>query len=336
MRALSQALASFGWMFGVSLTAIAGAPASPVDPNAPQVPLNFTAAAYARGLDHPAALLVLPNGDVIVGGATGLVLLRDSTASGVADAEFPLATDLGRVFGVALRRDKLYVATAEALEACVYLVGRSRLTGACRPVATWPDGAGTPVPGAMAFNRDETVLHVALTGGHEPAGVWAFRPDGDAKRGPTRREVANGVAALALEPTRGGLWAVDGTGALLAFGTEPPERVSHLEPAGAVRGLAFYPRDRYPKDYRGGLFVSEAGTGETPARIRFVPYHDARPAGEPAAFASAFQRATPGALAATRDGALLVADEARGTLWRIAFRCGACTPDPVPPPKRAR
>jgi glucose/arabinose dehydrogenase len=334
MRPLAQALASFGWMLGASLTALAGAPSGPVDPTAPQVPLNFTASAFARGLDHPTAVLVLPNGDIIAGGATGLVLLRDSTASGVADSEFPLATDLGRVLGIALRRDKLYVATADALQSCVYLVGRSRLAGPCRPITTWPEGAGTPVPGAMVFNRDETVLHVALAGGHEPAGVWALRLDGDPKHGPARRESDSAMVALALEPTRGGLWAVDAAGALLALGEASPERAASLEP-GSVRGLAFYARDRYPKDYRGGLFVSEAGSGETPARIRFVPYHGARPIGEPAPFASAFQRGAPGALAATRDGALLVADEARGTLWRIEFRCGACTPDPVPP-KRSR
>jgi glucose/arabinose dehydrogenase len=54
----------------------------------------------------------------------------------------------------------------------------------------------------------------------------------------------------------------------------------------------------------------------------------------PVPFVTEFQRGRPDALAASRDGALLVADESRGTVWRIAFRCGACTPDPVPPVQR--
>jgi glucose/arabinose dehydrogenase len=329
MRASHSAVVALLLIFGGSVAARAGEDPGPVDPTAPHVPLNFTAAAYARGLDHPGTILVLPNGDVLVAVNSGVQLLRAGGADGTADQEVPLVTGLGRPLGLALRRDKLYVATADALQACVYLVGRARLVGHCRPVATWPDDAGLPVPGGIVFNRDETVLHVALAGGREPPGVWAMRLDGGAKRAAPHREAALAAGPLALEPSKGSRWTVDATGTLVAVADGTIERGPTLAAHGVVGGLAFYGRDRFPKEFRGGAFVAQSGAGDAPARISFVPYQGAHPAGAPVEFVTAFQRGAPGALAATRDGALLVADEARGTLWRVAFQCGACTPDPI-------
>jgi glucose/arabinose dehydrogenase len=324
-------------MLGVPAPGRAGSDPAAVDPTAPRAPPNFTVAAYARGLTRPGALLVLPNGDVLVAVTDGVTLLRDGGGEGVADAEVPLVTGIGRPLGLALRRDKLYVATAEALHACVYLVGRLRLVGHCRPVATWPDEAGVPLPGGVAFNRDETVLHAALAGGTAPAGVWALQPGAGPKHRDARREATLAAGALALEPLKGALWTVDAAGLLTAVGDRTTEPALPLGPHGGVTALSFYGRDRYPKEFRGGLFVAEGGDGEAaPARISFVPYQAARPAGPPGEFAGAFHGGHPDALAVARDGALLVADSARGTIWRVAFRCAACTPDPGPAGRRRR
>jgi len=317
-------------VLGTPRPAQAGGDPGPVDPTAPQVPLNFTAAAFARGLDHPGPILVLPNGDVLVAVRDGVSLLRDASASGTADVELPLVTDLGRPLGLALRRDKLYVATADALHSCTYFVGRQRTGGHCRPVATWPEGAGIPVRGGLAFNRDETALYVALSGGKEPAGVWTMQPDGKG----AHLHAALGGTALALEPTKGTLWVTEGGQSLVAPGDKVLAPVP-LAAHGPVTGLAFYGRDRYPKELRGALFVAEGGDGEAaPPRISYVPFAAARPTAAPVPFVTGFQHGRPDALAASRDGALLVADESRGTVWRIAFRCGACTPDPVPAARR--
>jgi glucose/arabinose dehydrogenase len=322
------------------------APCAPAttDAAAPHVPPNFLVAAYARGLSHPGALLVLPNGDVLVAEAHGISLLRDTDGDGLADVQLPLVTGMEQPLGIALRRDRLYVANAEGVHACVYLIGRSRLTGSCKLIADLPAERGPPVTGGLAFNRDETTLYVALAArrmvkSSTPACVYALQPDG--KGGRVLATLQGAPAGLALEPSRGQLWGIDtGTtpATLLAIGgTGPGVALA----AGAVpAALVFYGRDRYPKAYRGGAFMVDQGDGAGNAgRILAVPFSDARPSGPPEQFVDGFGGGVAGkpvALAVTRDGALLVADESRGTVWRIAFKCGACTPDPVPTPRAAR
>jgi glucose/arabinose dehydrogenase len=329
-RQLLAAMLALPIILGTLRCARAATDPGPVDPTAPLVPLNFTAAAYARGLDHPGPMLVLPNGDVLVSVRGGVSLLRDRDANGTADTELPLVSDLGRPLGLALRRDKLYVATADGLHSCTYFVGRQHIGGHCHPLATWPDGAGAPVRGGLAFNRDETTLYVALAGGVEPAGVWVVQPDGKG----ARRYATLAGTALALEPSKGALWTTDGAPSLIAPGDGKLGSVP-LAPHGPVTGLGFYGRDRFPTAFRGGLFVAEGGDGDAaPPRISYVPFAGGRPTGAPTPFVTGFQHGRPDALAASRDGALLVADELRGTVWRVAFRCGACTPDPAPPARR--
>ena len=60
----------------------------PYSGQAPQVPLGFTATAFATGLVNPRRLLVLPNGDVLVAeqSAGYLTLLRDD-GTGKADLD---------------------------------------------------------------------------------------------------------------------------------------------------------------------------------------------------------------------------------------------------------
>jgi glucose/arabinose dehydrogenase len=104
---------------------------------------NLKVTAFARGLEHPRWLHVLPNGDVLVaetnaperpeankgikgwffkryqakaGGAVPsanrITLLRDADRDGVAEASFVLLSGLNSPFGMALVRDTLYIANA--------------------------------------------------------------------------------------------------------------------------------------------------------------------------------------------------------------------------------
>jgi glucose/arabinose dehydrogenase len=325
-------------VLGMSMAAAVLAQTAAVDPAAPHAPPNFLVGRYARGLNRPGALLELPNGDVLVAEAHGISLLRDTDGDGVADSQLALITGMERPLGIALRRDRLYVANADGVHACVYLIGRSQLTGPCKLIADLPDELGPPVAGGLAFNRDETTLYVALAGRPapaSPASVYALQPDGKGGRVLARLQGAS--AGLALEPSRGQLWGIEAGAApatLLAIGGAGPSVA--LTGAAAPAALAFYGRDRYPKSYRGAAFVADqAGAGS----ILAVLFSDARPSGPPEEFVDGFGGGAAGrpvALAVTRDGALLVADDARGTVWRIAFKCGACTPDPVPAPRASR
>ncbi|MHB1092607.1 PQQ-dependent sugar dehydrogenase [Thiobacillus sp.] len=126
---------------------------------APQAAAGMRVTAFARGLDHPRWLLVVPNGDVLVaetnappkpedakgikGWVMGLVmkragatvpsanritLLRDTDGDGVADLRSVLLQGLNSPFGMALVGDTLYVADSDAVLRFPYAAGDTRIT----------------------------------------------------------------------------------------------------------------------------------------------------------------------------------------------------------------
>jgi glucose/arabinose dehydrogenase len=126
-------------------------------------------AAYARGLDHPRWLYVLPNGDVLVaetnapakepeglrgfimqrvkaraGGAVPsadrITLLRDADADGAADTSTVFIDGLRSPFGMELVGDDFYVASADALWRFSYREGATRLAGPGDKIADLPGG----------------------------------------------------------------------------------------------------------------------------------------------------------------------------------------------------
>jgi glucose/arabinose dehydrogenase len=126
--------------------------------------------AFARGLDHPRWLLVLPNGDVLVaeskappkedvGGVKGwamkqlmkkagaggesanrITLLRDADGDGVAELRTPFIEGLNSPFGMALVGADLYVANADAVLRFPYETGQTRITAAAAKVTDLPGG----------------------------------------------------------------------------------------------------------------------------------------------------------------------------------------------------
>ncbi len=148
------------------------APARPwAEGEQPQAAEGTRVQAYARGLDHPRWLHVLPNGDVLVaesnapprpdakkglrGWVMGLVmkragaatpsanritLLRDTNGDGVADERSVFIEGLNSPFGMALVGDQLYVANTDAVVRFPYTLGARRLEGAPYPVTDLPAG----------------------------------------------------------------------------------------------------------------------------------------------------------------------------------------------------
>jgi glucose/arabinose dehydrogenase len=115
---------------------------------------GLTVRAFARGLDHPRWLYVLPNGDVLVAetnapkrpddnkGIKGLffkifqkksgggvpspnriILLRDNKGDGIADTRSVFLSGLHSPFGMALVGDALYVANSDAIVRFPYTTG---------------------------------------------------------------------------------------------------------------------------------------------------------------------------------------------------------------------
>jgi len=127
--------------------------------------------AFARNLDHPRWLYVLPNGDVLVAETTAppqpddqkgfrgfvakyvlglvgarsespnrIVLLRDTDGDGIADKRFVFLKGLNTPFGMALVSNTLYVADTDAVLAFPYHDGDSEITAPPRKVTDLPAG----------------------------------------------------------------------------------------------------------------------------------------------------------------------------------------------------
>ena len=127
--------------------------------------------AFARGLNHPRWLYILPNGDVLVaetnapprpedgkgvkgwffkrfqkkaGGAVPsadrITLLRDADGDGIAEARSILLEHLHSPFGMALVGDLLYVADSDAILTFPYQDGQTHITAAGTKVLDLPAG----------------------------------------------------------------------------------------------------------------------------------------------------------------------------------------------------
>src|SRR6201999_3739742 len=105
-----------------------------------------------------------------------------------------------------------------------------------------------------------------------------------------------------------------------------------FEAHAAPLDLAFYNADQFPAQYRGSAFVALHGSWNRAQPVGYkivrVPFRNGRPEGTYENFATGFwvggtRRAEvwgrPAALAVAKDGALLVADDTGGTIWRIAY-----------------
>jgi glucose/arabinose dehydrogenase len=129
-------------------------------------------AAFARGLDHPRWLYVLPNGDVLVaetnapprpdaskgvkgwffkrfqkkaGGAVPsanrITLLRDRDGDGVAETRSVFLSALNSPFGMTLVGDTLYVANSDALIRFPYFADQTQITVPAIKVVDLPAGS---------------------------------------------------------------------------------------------------------------------------------------------------------------------------------------------------
>ncbi|ODA66180.1 Membrane bound L-sorbosone dehydrogenase [Methyloligella halotolerans] len=147
------------------------------DGEAPKPGEALAVNAFARDLEHPRWLYVLPNGDVLVaesnapaqpeddagGGITGhirtwvmgwamkragagvpspdrIMLLRDGNGDGVAETKTVFLKDLHSPFGMALVGDTLYVANADAVVSFPYQEGETEISAKGQKLTDLPGG----------------------------------------------------------------------------------------------------------------------------------------------------------------------------------------------------
>ncbi|QDH70450.1 PQQ-dependent sugar dehydrogenase [Marilutibacter alkalisoli] len=209
---------------------------------------GFAVTAFARGLDHPRTVHVLPNGDVLVAesnapprevdkglkrramdavmkragagvpSADRITLLRDADGDGVAEMRTAFLENLTSPFGMALVGDTLYVANADALVKVPYAEGTTRITSSPIEVAPLPGGPlNHHWTKALIASPDGSKLYVGVgsnsnigENGMEMEVDRAAILEVDAASGETR-VFASGLrnpTALDWNPDTGALWTV--------------------------------------------------------------------------------------------------------------------------------
>jgi len=95
----------------------------------------------------------------------------------------------------------------------------------------------------------------------------------------------------------------------------------------AALGLTFYTADLFPASYKGGAFIGEHGSWNRKPlngyQVVFIPFANGQPQNRPQAFLSGFLnknqeiQGRPVGVTVDRKGALLVADDVGGIVWRV-------------------
>jgi glucose/arabinose dehydrogenase len=209
----------------------------------PEAAAGTKVAAFARGLDHPRWLYMLPNGDILVaesnapsseGGGVGawlekrvmayagagvksanrISLLHDA-GSGVSEKPQVFLEGLNSPFGMALVGDQLYVANTDAVWRFPYTEGQTRITAAGSKIIDLPAGRGGHWTRNLIASRDGRLLYVTVgsssnvaeDGMDKEAGraaIWEL----DLATG-KHRIFASGLRnpnGMAWEPQTGALW----------------------------------------------------------------------------------------------------------------------------------
>ncbi len=97
----------------------------------------------------------------------------------------------------------------------------------------------------------------------------------------------------------------------------------------ASLGLAFYTAKNFPAKYQNGAFIGQHGSWNRSElsgyKVAFVPFNQGKPIGKLEDFLTGFVAnkdqsqvyGRPVGIAVAQDGALLVADDVSGIIWRV-------------------
>ena len=240
----------------------------------PKAAAGMQVSAFARDLQHPRWVYVLPNGDVLVAetnaphrpeegqgikgramthfmkkagaavpSANRITLLRDADGDGVAELREVFLQGLNSPFGMALVGSDLYVANTDAIVRFPYVQGQTRITAAGIKITELPAGPRNhhwtknliaSPDGSKLFVTTGSNSNVAEHGMQEEEGRAAIW-EVDAKSGAYR------IFASGLRNPNGLAWEPK-TGALWTVVNERDELGSDLVPdyLTSVRDGAFY------------------------------------------------------------------------------------------------
>jgi glucose/arabinose dehydrogenase len=212
------------------------------DGKTPTAPAGFIVTLFAKDLNNPRWMYVLPNGDVLVaesktpakkdakaeekkekdtkpvpaGSANRITLLRDADKDGTPEVREPFLTDLYHPLGMVLVKDTLYVANTDSVMAFPYKDGDTRITAKGRHIQALPAlGYNNHWTRNVVANADGTKLYVTVGSGSNVgengmlnellrACILEMNPDGTGLR-----VFAGGLrnpVGMDWEPTTKALW----------------------------------------------------------------------------------------------------------------------------------
>ena len=240
----------------------------------PSAARGTAVAAFARGLQHPRWLHVLPNGDVLVaesnappkpkdapGGikrwvmkkvmeragagvpsANRITLLRDADGDGTAETRSVLLDKLISPFGMALVGEQLYVANADGIVRFPFKPGQTRIEAPPEKVTDLPAGLNHHWTKNIIASPDGRKLY-ATVGSNSNVGENGMESE-QGRAAIWEVDVATGAKRLYATGLRNpnGLAWVPGTGALWTVVNERDELGDDLVPdyLTSVRDGAFY------------------------------------------------------------------------------------------------
>ena len=354
-----------------------------------KAPSGFRVNAFAKGLNNPRSLYVLPNGDVLTAesvrasddprrGFSRITLMRDTDKDGVAEFQDTFLTEVNMPYGMVLVGDRFLVGNTGSLVSFPYKAGQTKITVPGTKMMDLAPGPGHYTRNLIA-NADHTKIYIAVgsssngnenkAADREPfrAAIWEINPNGTGMRvfaGGLRNPVG-----MDWEPRTGALWTVVNErntlgddlvpdyltrvreGAFYGWpyayfgrhedptlkGQRPDLVAKSVVPDYALGGhtaslgLVFYSGNSFPRQYHGGAFISQHGSGSRSSfsgyKVVYLPFRNGKPAGDMEDFLSGFiadeqtgeVHGRPVGMAVLADGSLLVADDAGNTVWRVSY-----------------
>ncbi len=341
-----------------------------------KAPTGFKVTAFATGLKNARIIAVAPNGDVYVSRRDqgDVLLLRDANGDGMADGTPVIVASRAGAHGLAIRDNKLYLATVKELFIADILAdGRlgelKMLTGDLPDAGQHPNRTIAFGPDGMLYLSAGSTCNDCNEANPENATLLRMTPDGK-----SRTIFASGLRntiGFGWQPQTGELWGMD-HGIDFLGDTQQMEELNKIElgkqygwphvygagdiypqstPVGniskeewkarsthmvlgynahaAPMQLLFYTGSGFPAEYRGDAFVTMRGSWNRaePSGYEIVRVHFADGQAksiEP--FVTGFLTdggkthiARPVGLAMAKDGSLLMADDANGVIYRVAY-----------------
>ncbi|MDQ2983877.1 MAG: PQQ-dependent sugar dehydrogenase [Actinomycetota bacterium] len=315
-----------------------------------KVPRGFKVDVWARGLSHPTAMAWGPDGRLYVTEVDGAI-----AAIGPSRRPEPFVRDLTVPLGLAWSDRLLFVSQSGKVERMQLRGSRvidRRVIAARLPYGLHQQNNILVGRNGRLFLGSGSTCDACRDGDRRSAAVLTMRFDGSDLRVFSRG--LRNPYGLAFQPGTNRLYvSVNGRDKLGSRADpEPAEMVvvarrgrwygwpscwpnarllrmsgscrgvtrpaAYLEPHSSADGMAFYTGTRFPRGYRGNLFVAEWGQydahrfGRRVVRIQLGPRGGAR---RVSTFADGFDH--PLAVENDLHGGLLVADWGRGVIYRI-------------------